>query len=92
MCTLRCDPSHLLVAAVSRTFSSVQMAHQVACMQGHALVLVQEHCRSDLANIIQHCVYRIPIRIIKGTFLQLLQGLEACHSAGRPLQRLQPHS
>ncbi len=81
---------HLHVAAGFLKLNSVQMADHATYMQGHALVLVQEHCRSDLANVIQHCVYRIPIRIIKGIFLQLLQGLEACHSAGSPPQLPQP--
>ena len=50
--------------------------------QGHSVLLVQEYCCTDLAQMLSKASERFPEAVVKGILLQILRGVWTCHRAG----------
>lgn len=70
----------LSASSVSPPFLQVKLLDHYK--MGSALILIFEFCASDLAQLLHITDEPLDEGAVKGWFLQLLGGIDACHTAG----------
>jgi hypothetical protein len=76
------DKPRVQLSAPSVTSAVVQVKLLDHYKMGSALILIFEFCASDLAQLLHNTDEPLEEGAVKGWFLQLLQGVDACHTAG----------
>lgn len=72
-------------AATPQKRKALQLVTGGDSVQGDSHVLVMELCSTDLAAALEHAKWRWDRPLIRALLQQLLQGIAACHQAGRRL-------